>query len=97
MESFFFPWNTFKLNLRKVLAPFLWSPTMQAEILIKPGDRFVRLPEVRVITGRSKSQIYADTTFPRPIKLSARESAWLHSEVLAWMQTKLEAARKNAA
>jgi prophage regulatory protein len=70
---------------------------MQAEIQIKPGDRFIRLPEVRALTGRSKSQIYADPTFPRPIKLSLRESAWLYSSVVNWMQAKVEAARGKSA
>jgi prophage regulatory protein len=69
---------------------------MGAIVQLQPGDRFVRLKEVRSITGRSKTQIYADPTFPRPIKLSQRESAWLESEVRAWMQTRVNAARADS-
>jgi prophage regulatory protein len=60
-------------------------------------DRFLRLKAVREKTGRSKSQIYADPDFPKPIKLGKRESAWLESEVQAWMVSKIEATRGNAA
>ena len=56
-------------------------------------ERFIRLPQVRDITGRSKTQLYDDVTFPRPVKLSHRESAWLESEVRAWMQARVDAAR----
>ncbi len=68
-----------------------------AAVDLQPNERFIRLPEVREITGRSKSQIYEDKTFPRPIKLSSRESAWLETEVRAWMQAKVAAARGKAA
>jgi prophage regulatory protein len=61
-------------------------------IVLQPDDRFIRLPEVRQLTGRGKTQIYADPTFPRPIKLGKRESAWLESAVRAWMQAKVDAA-----
>lgn len=66
---------------------------MGAIVQLQPDDRFLRLSEVRSITGRSKTQIYDDPTFPRPIKLSRRESAWIESEVRAWMQARVDAAR----
>lgn len=68
-----------------------------SKLQLQPGDRFIRIKEVQDITSRKKSQIYADPTFPRPIKLSVRESAWLLSQVLAWMQAKLDAAGGNTA
>jgi prophage regulatory protein len=64
---------------------------------LRPDDRFIRMPEVRAITGRSKTQIYDDLTFPRPIKLSKRESAWIEREVREWMQARVNAARGKAA
>ncbi|HYE35391.1 helix-turn-helix transcriptional regulator [Methylocaldum sp.] len=70
---------------------------MGAIVQLKPGDRFIRLKEVRFITGRSKTQIYEDPNFPRPVKLSKRESAWVESEVRAWMQSRIEASRGAAA
>lgn len=70
---------------------------MSAMVQLQPGDRFVRIKEVRSITGRSKTQIYADPTFPKPIKLSQRESAWIEREVRDWMQARVDAARGQAA
>jgi prophage regulatory protein len=67
------------------------------EIVLQPNDRFIRLAEVRQLTGRSKTQIYDDPTFPRPLKLSKRESAWIESSVRAWMQAKVNAATGKAA
>lgn len=66
---------------------------MSEENRLQPDDRFIRLPQVRAITGRSKTQIYDDSSFPRPIKLSQRESAWIESEVRAWMQARVDSAR----
>jgi predicted DNA-binding transcriptional regulator AlpA len=54
-------------------------------------DRFARLPEVQKITGRAKTQLYNDKTFPRPVKLgeTSRASGWLVREVVAWMADQL--------
>lgn len=49
-----------------------------------PAARYWRLPAVLTYVGRSRSAVYADQTFPRPIRLSANASAWLASEVRAW-------------
>jgi prophage regulatory protein len=68
-----------------------------SEVVLQPEDRFIRLPEVRQLTGRSKTQIYDDPTFPRPIKLSQRESAWIEREVRDWMQARVDASRRAAA
>jgi predicted DNA-binding transcriptional regulator AlpA len=62
-------------------------------IQLQEGDRFIKIREVETMTSRKKSQIYADPQFPRPIKLSVRESAWLLSSVLAWMQARVDSAK----
>lgn len=64
---------------------------------LDPADRFLRLPQVREITGRSRSRIYDDPTFPKPIKLSIRESAWVESEVRAWMTRRYQQSRHDGA
>ena len=46
--------------------------------------RYWRLPAVIAYTGRSRSRVYGDPTFPKPIKLGPNTSAWLRSEVEAW-------------
>lgn len=54
-------------------------------------DKFLKLPEVSAITGRSKSAIYADIKaeiFPSPIPLSVRSVVWSDHEVRCWMSAK---------
>jgi prophage regulatory protein len=48
--------------------------------------RYWRLPAVKTYTGRSRSAIYRDTTFPKPIKLGPNTSAWIAEEVRAWCE-----------
>lgn len=57
--------------------------------------KMLRLPEVIEMTGKSRSSIYADPTFPRPIKIGMRSSAWLAEEILDWLQHRIDA-RRNA-
>ena len=57
--------------------------------------RLIKLPEVESITGKSRSSIYGDTTFPRPIKIGPRASAWVESEVYDWIENCI-AQRKQA-
>ncbi|MBL8527558.1 MAG: AlpA family transcriptional regulator [Burkholderiales bacterium] len=58
--------------------------------------RLIRLREVVARTGRSRSMIYSDPQFPRPIKIGPRASAWLESEVSEWVAARIAAARSPA-
>jgi prophage regulatory protein len=56
----------------------------------------LRLPEVLQMTGLGRSQAYAlvkAKRFPPPIKLSERSSAWVESEVSAWVAERIAASR----
>lgn len=53
--------------------------------------KLMRLPQVMEMTGKSRSSIYSDPTFPRPVKIGARSSAWLYDEVANWIDLKLAA------
>lgn len=60
------------------------------------GETLWRLPEVERCTALKKTHIYAlvkKGEFPAPIKLGARASAWLASEVSQWVQDRIEASR----
>lgn len=65
-------------------------------IILSPGEKFIRLPEVLEMTAMKKSTLYqaiSNGTFVPPTKLGKRSVAWPLSWVLAWMQQKVEASR----
>ena len=45
------------------------------------NERLIRLPEVQSMTGLNRNLIYEIEDFPRPVKISARCSAWVQSEI----------------
>jgi prophage regulatory protein len=52
-----------------------------------------RLSEVKARTGLSRSEIYrqvASGSFPKPVKLGQRASAWVLSEVDRWIQNRIQ-------
>lgn len=60
----------------------------------KKEIRFIRLKEVLAICGKSRSSVYAAIktgTFPRPVKLSGRTTAWVRSEIQKWAQERVDA------
>ena len=60
--------------------------------------RFIRLPEVQHLTGLSKSLIYLliqQDKFPKQVELNTRTSAWLESEILAWIEERISLTRQK--
>lgn len=56
----------------------------------------LRLPEVMHRVSLSRSEIYrriaaTPPTFPAPVKLGERASAWVESEVIAWCEARITA------
>jgi prophage regulatory protein len=61
--------------------------------------RFLRLPEVKLITGLSKTSLYAlirERSFPAPVRLGPRAVAWVRSEVRQWAVERVHASRSAA-
>ena len=57
----------------------------------------LRLPAVKARCGLARSTIYlriAEGTFPKPVKLGARASGWVESELEAWLFRQIEQSRK---
>ena len=55
------------------------------------SQRMLRLPEVRDITGVSRSSIYKwmdEGKFPLPRKLSERAIAWNSHEIAEWVDSR---------
>jgi len=61
-----------------------------------------KLPAVRRQTGKSAAAIYREAkagTFPAPVKIGSRASAWVGSEVDAWISERIaqrDAAQRDA-
>ncbi|WP_126420477.1 helix-turn-helix transcriptional regulator [Asticcacaulis excentricus] len=61
-----------------------------------PATRIVRLPEVRALTGLSRSTVYErirEGQFPKPVGLGGRNVGWVEGEVMAWIQRRIAIAR----
>jgi prophage regulatory protein len=56
-------------------------------------ESFLRLPEVMRRTGLAKATIYKLAGFPRPIRITSTASAWIESEVTAWIQKTIQEQR----
>ena len=59
-------------------------------------QNLIRLDAVKQITGRSRSVIYADKHFPKPVKIGDRAVAWVEPEIREWVEARIadrEAAR----
>jgi prophage regulatory protein len=56
-------------------------------------EKLLRLPAVCAAVGMRKAGIYKairDGRFPQPIKLGVRASAWVASEVDAWISERID-------
>jgi len=60
---------------------------------------FIRLPEVKAVTGLSKTSLYAlikEKNFPAPVRLGPRAVAWVKSEIRQWAVERVRASRSVA-
>jgi prophage regulatory protein len=60
---------------------------------------FLRLPDVKAVTGLSKSSLYVlirEKRFPAPVRLGPRTVAWVRSEVKQWAAERVHASRSAA-
>lgn len=57
--------------------------------------RILRLPEVKALTGKSRSTIYGDISaerFPAPVRLGARMVGWPEDEIAAMNAARIRGA-----
>jgi prophage regulatory protein len=57
------------------------------------AHKILRLPVVKAVTGKSRTGIYTDETFPRPIKIGDRAVGWLESDVQSWLDERVKLSR----
>jgi prophage regulatory protein len=58
---------------------------------MKPGDRALRLPAALLKVGLGKTSWYAEVAAgraPKPIRLGLRATAWLESELDAYLEAR---------
>lgn len=59
----------------------------------------LRLPEVKIRTGLSRSTIYLkiqENTFPPQINLGSHSVGWIESEIDEWLKQRIDASRKES-
>jgi len=59
---------------------------------------FLRLPEVKAVTGLSKSSLYdliRANNFPAPVRLGPRTVAWVRSEIKQWAAERVLTSRST--
>ncbi len=62
------------------------------------SDRILRWPEVQHRVGYCRSHIHnliSVDKFPAPIKLGARASGWLESEITEWIESRITESRNS--
>jgi len=60
-------------------------------------SRIMRLPEVKTMTGLSRSTIYSHIgagIFPRPVNLGVRSVGWLESDIESWLEDRIQKSRQ---
>ena len=57
-------------------------------------NKLLRLPDVIAATGLSRSSLYSRIqtgSFPAPVKIGLRASAWPANEVASWIEARIRA------
>ena len=70
----------------------------QTSTSTESSQRFIKLPKVKSLSTFSASTIYrrvADGTFPPPVTLGPKSVAWLESEVLDWIEARIQESREE--
>jgi len=60
------------------------------------NHKLLRLPQVKLATGLSKSTIYArisEGTFPKQVPLGPRLVVWVEADIQNWIAKQVSAAR----
>jgi len=61
-------------------------------------ESIIRLPDVKKITGLSRSEIYrreALDQFPKRVAIGARSVGWVSGEVQQWIEARIKDSRKG--
>ena len=70
---------------------------LNSHIMSKLNEKFLRLQQVKSVTGLSKSSIYArisEGAFPKQIPLGPRLVVWVESDIQNWISQQISAAKE---
>jgi prophage regulatory protein len=73
--------------------------SQRSKVEIESGTIFLRLPEVKAVTGLSKTTLYSlirEHSFPAPVSLGPRVVAWVKSEIKQWATDRILASRSRS-
>lgn len=92
------------MNTCKYTKGFNAEPCISKKAPVTPYPiRMLRIQQVVYITGKSRSWVYSrvsktsksfDPTFPQPVKLSTTASLWVESELMDWLQSRIDISRQ---
>ena len=66
---------------------------MEADKIPQSNHHLIRMPEVVKICGLSRASIYRiikTNEFPAPVKLSTQAVAWVHHEIMTWVEERMQ-------
>jgi prophage regulatory protein len=84
-------------SLSPLIAGF--SISIHSRKAISMENCILRLPKVKVFSGKSRATIYREVKlglFPAPISLGARAVGWLASDLEAWLAGRIAESRDAA-
>lgn len=76
-------------------AQFSFGSTSESSVSVD-NVTFLRLPEVKAVTGLSKTTIYErirEADFPSPVPIGKRAVGWIESEIKQWAANRVLASR----
>lgn len=91
--------SSVRSTIKKLPASETRAVDFNASSTIVDDVVFIRLPEVKAVTGLSKTSIYElirAKTFPAPVRLGPRSVAWVKAEIRHWAVERVQASRSAA-
>jgi predicted DNA-binding transcriptional regulator AlpA len=73
--------------------------SLDAKSIALADVEFIRLPEVKAVTGLGKTSIYEmirTGSFPAPVRVAPRAVAWIRAEIRQWAIDRVQASRSAA-
>ena len=77
-------------TIAPTIKPVVFDPLATDKLAEKPPECLIRIKEVAMLAGVSRSTIYkmiSDGQFPKPLDLGSRFKAWKKQTILDWIDS----------